>query len=223
MRETRLLGNDDDAATAPEPPGGAVEAVLGSSLQTPLPRLSSITPATEDDVAVITRTMKRPPRGLIGIARRSADGLPVVALVAPVVETKPFPTLYYLVDRTFIKYVGTLEVENTSRVIEDAIRSDDNLCYRAMADNINHIRRRWEYIGDLQTLSRTLRPSEVAKLLTTGIGGNARFTTVRCLHMHVAHWLAECDSAGSAIGQIAVDMLRCRWWPDDPTMGLAFH
>ena len=54
-------------------------------------------PATDEDLALLTRELGRAPRGVLGVAYRCDYGMPAVVQTAPrLPDGTPFPTLFYL-------------------------------------------------------------------------------------------------------------------------------
>ena len=140
--------------------------------------LSGDAPST-DDVETVTRLIGRVPQGEFRVVVRAANGEPVVLLNAPLLEDgTPMPTLYWLVGSSEVHAVSTLESDGAVDEVEALIGLDAidaiHVSYGARRDALIPI----SHTGH--------RPSG-------GVGGTRR--GVKCLHAHLAHWLAGGDDA----------------------------
>src|SRR5699024_12747332 len=69
-----------------------------------------ITECTEADFAILEEQLGRMPRGVVGIAARSASGEPRVVATAPRLEDgTPFPTTFYLTHPASVAECARLE------------------------------------------------------------------------------------------------------------------
>ncbi len=157
---------------------------------------------TLGDQELIARQMGRAPRGEYVIARRCAHDHPQVLRVPPVVDGKPFPTLYWLTCPFLCRAVSELEGLGWVRRLEARLASEEDL--RAALDRADG-----EYVAARRKLLSMEEERELARcgqlreLETRGIGGIADRTRLKCLHLHVAHALAE----RNPIGEIVLHML----------------
>lgn len=150
-----------------------------------------------NDERVIAEQLGRTPRGLLAVERRCPYGYPQVARVYPLVEGKPFPTLFWLTCPFLAKQIDRLEAEGwikqTEQLLEEkALAADFQKAHRA-------------YITERERLlspedRATLEEAGMLKdLLEKGIGGIADFVRVKCLHLHVAHALARTNPIGDRV------------------------
>lgn len=141
--------------------------------------LSGDAPSVED-IETVTRLIGRIPQGEFRIVVRAANGEPVVLLNAPLLEDgTPMPTLYWLVGSSEVHAVSTLESDGAVDEVEALIGLD-----AIDAIHTSYGARRDALIPATHTGHR---PSG-------GVGGTRR--GVKCLHAHLAHWLAGGDDAG---------------------------
>jgi hypothetical protein len=138
-------------------------------------------PGTEEqrrqDLATVTRLLGRAPRGDLVVVRRRHDGVPSVIENAPLLQDgTPMPTRFWLVDPELRSAVSRLESEGGVRAAEEAV--DPAALARA------HER----YAADRDALV----PAAHVGLRPTGGVGGAR-AGVKCLHAHLAWWLAGGD------------------------------
>jgi uncharacterized protein len=125
----------------------------------------------------VTAQLGREPAGMFEVAVRAEDGSPAVIANAPFLfDGTPMPTRYWLTDPTLRDAVSRLESAGGVRAAEDAV-DDDRL-----ADA--HRRYAAERDALIGPEHRGPRPSG-------GVGGTRR--GVKCLHAHLAWWLAGGD------------------------------
>jgi hypothetical protein len=130
-----------------------------------------------DDRAAVAALLGRVPSGDFDVVVRRPDGLPVVIANDPLLrDGTPMPTRYWLVDQELRSRVGRLEADGGVRNAEaavDPVRVEE--CHgRYSAERDRLLPAGWN--GP--------RP-------TGGVGGTRR--GVKCLHAHVAWWLAGGD------------------------------
>jgi hypothetical protein len=157
---------------------------------------------TIGDQELIARQMGRAPRGEYTIARRCARGHPQVLRVPPVVDGKPFPTLYWLTCPFLCRAASELEALGWVRRLEERLAAEAEL--RAALDRADG-----EYVAARRALLPMEEGRELAKcgqlreLEARGIGGIADRRRLKCLHLHVAHALV----GRNPIGDIVLGML----------------
>tara|TARA_R110000823_G_scaffold171736_12_gene304270 strand:+ start:3927 stop:4445 length:519 start_codon:yes stop_codon:yes gene_type:complete len=151
-----------------------------------------ISPQTQ---ARITQLLGRTPRGLEEVAVARADGEPVVIRVASLVDDKPFPTLFWLVDPGIAYRIDQAEAAGTILELQARVDADVELQQAMRADHRAHIRLRDSYISaDLRRRIERLGFGPV--LATRGIGGIADFQRIRCLHTWYAAHLVVPNTIG---------------------------
>ncbi|AZA13151.1 DUF501 domain-containing protein [Corynebacterium choanae] len=140
----------------------------------PQPRPKS-QPASPEDLALVADQLGREPRGVIGIAYRTPDGVPAVVTTAPkLADGTPFPTLYYLTDPRLTAEASRLEVAGVMKVMTARLADDLELA----AD----YQKAHEYFLAAR--------NSVHDLGTTFSGGGMP-DRVKCLHVLIAYALAE--------------------------------
>lgn len=131
----------------------------------------------DEDVAILTRLLGRPPRAEFEVVVRGPAGEPVVIRNAPLLDDgTPMPTRYWLVDPDLSVAVARLEAAGGVRAAEAAVDPAALQCahdaYAAERD------------AALPAGHAGPRPSG-------GVGGTRR--GVKCLHAHYAYHLAGGD------------------------------
>ncbi len=134
----------------------------------------------------------RVPAGAFTVVVRADDGTPVVIANEPLLrDGTPMPTRYWLVDPTLRTLVGRLEADGGVREAESAVDPE------ALA--ACHHRYRAERDALLPADWGGPRPSG-------GVGGTRR--GVKCLHAHLAWWLAGGDDPVGAWVAARLDLHR---------------
>jgi len=133
--------------------------------------------ARSADLEAVTALLGRPPRGVFDVVVRDEAGAPVVIRNAPLLDDgTPMPTRYWLVGRRERGAVGALEAAGGVRMAEAAVEP------AALAET--HAR----YAAEREA---ALPPGHAGARPSGGVGGTR--TGVKCLHAHVAYWLAGGD------------------------------
>ncbi len=141
-----------------------------------------------DDNEVVAKLLGRDPGGAFTVAVRRADGSPVVIINEPFFrDGTPMPTRYWLVDPELRALVGGLEAAGGVREAEEQVDT------AALAD----CHRRYAAERDAQ-----IGPGRIGPRPSGGVGGTR--LGVKCLHAHLAWWLAGGDDP---VGSWAADRL----------------
>lgn len=135
--------------------------------------------ASADDCAVISQQLGRPARGQPAVMHRCSFGLPTVVRVAPRLDDgTPFPTTFWLSCPLLRSRVGTLEADHVMVGFNERLNNDETLRedYAAAHER---------YVGFRDAMGEPLEGSP-------GSGGMPGY--VKCLHVHVGHYLATGDN-----------------------------
>ena len=139
-------------------------------------------PASLADQAAVAALLGREPQGDFEVVVRRTGGAPVVIENAPVLPGgRPMPTRWWLVDTELCRRVGTLEAEGGVR------RAEAEVGEAVMAD----AHRRYEMLRD-----GAMPQDHHGPRPTGGVGGTRRGG--KCLHAHLAWWLAGGDDPTGA-------------------------
>lgn len=130
-----------------------------------------------DDDAAVTALLGRSPSADFHVVVRREDGAPVVIENAPFLrDGTPMPTRFWLVDGPLCTAVARLEAHGGVRAAEAAVDPAE------LAD----AHRRYGLARDALVAPGHLGPRPAG-----GVGGTR--TGVKCLHAHLASWLAGAD------------------------------
>ncbi|MDH4039384.1 MAG: DUF501 domain-containing protein [Gammaproteobacteria bacterium] len=152
--------------------------------------------------AQVASLLGREPRGLEAVAVAHADGAPMVIRVASLVADKPFPTLYWLVDRDLCYRIDQAEAGGLIRQFQRRVDADPDLQRQMRADHRAHIALRASHIPEASL--RRLQALGFGEVLNDkGIGGIADGTRIRCLHTWYAAHLVVPNTIGTMLDQ---------WW-----------
>jgi len=136
-----------------------------------------VTEPDRRDLDAMAAQLGREMRGVVRVAHRCPCGNPDVVETAPrLPDGTPFPTFWYLTCPRAAGAVGTLEAEGTMREMTDRLAVDDGLraAYRGAHER---------YLAQRDAVEA------VPEIAGTSAGGMP--DRVKCLHVHVAHSLAD--------------------------------
>src|SRR5699024_10263890 len=133
-----------------------------------------ITECTEADFAILEEQLGRIPRGVVGIAARSASGEPLVVATAPRLEDgTPFPTTFYLTHPAYVAECSRLDASGIMAERTTELSADEDLAGAYAAAHRAYLAVRSE-IGSAAGLA------EVDEIKDYSAGGMP--TRVKCLH-----------------------------------------
>lgn len=146
----------------------------------------------------VAELLGREPRGLREVAVRGSGGDPSVIRVASVVEGKPFPTLFWLVDPSISYQIDQEEARGLIKRLQIRVDADTALQAAMMRDHTAHIALRETYLSEAERdflEANGLMPA----LAKRGIGGIADFSRIRCLHTWYAAHLVVANTVGALL------------------------
>ncbi len=141
------------------------------------------------DAAAVAAQLGRPPRGLRAVAHRCGCGLPDVVETAPRLDDgTPFPTLYYLTCPRASSAIGRLEAGGVMREMTERLATDAELASAYASAHDDYLARR-----------------DAIDVLPGRVSAGGMPTRVKCLHVLVAHELAQPGT--NPLGREALDRL----------------
>lgn len=154
-------------------------------------------PISDKDRGIIARQLQREPRNLCGIARRCQRRCPQVIVNNPLPETASdayfFPTVFWLTCPEAIRRISRLEDQGYIRQIQARLKDHQHVRENLQDAHVEYIFIRRRLLGRERLLA--MKSQEQTRALTRnlelrGVGGSADLLSVKCLHMHYAHFLA---------------------------------
>ena len=151
----------------------------------------------------MSRLLGRPPEGRFSVCVRRRDGAPVVIRNAPLLDDgRPMPTRYWLVDADLRAAVSRLEaaggVRRAARAVDAAVLQGAHARYAAERD-------------------AALPADHVGPRPGGGVGGTRQ--GVKCLHAHVAWYLAGGDDPVGAWTAAQIGLALTDFVAEAPTGG----
>ncbi|MGO1397988.1 MAG: DUF501 domain-containing protein [Brevibacterium yomogidense] len=141
-----------------------------------------ITPYTDADRERVRVQLNRLPRGVVGVASRTAGGEPIVVATAPRLDDgTPFPTTYYLTHPDYVTEASRLEANGVMAELTAELADDEEL-------QAAYARAHTQYLADRARIGREAGLDEVAEVADFSAGGMP--TRIKCLHALVGHSLA---------------------------------
>ncbi|WP_458524929.1 DUF501 domain-containing protein [Onishia taeanensis] len=142
----------------------------------------------ERQLAIITEQLGRPPRGTLAVSATDGEGTPLVLRMAPIVEGKPFPTLYWLSSERLKVELSRLEARGVIKELEARLQQEPDFLAAYHKSHEDYVARRWRYMDETQC-AEVERLGYTQVLTERGIGGISNWDQVRCLHTQYAHHL----------------------------------
>jgi uncharacterized protein len=139
-------------------------------------------------LAIIAEQLGRAPRGIEAIAAIDSEGTPLVLRMAPIVDGKPFPTLYWLCCERLKIEISRIEARGVIKQLETRLQEDPAFLAAYHASHRDYVAARWRPMCDAQR-TEVARLGYEEVLLSRGIGGIGNWDQVRCLHTQYAHHL----------------------------------
>lgn len=157
---------------------------------------------SEQDLTYISQSLGKNPKGIIDISCRDSRGNPSVIKVAPFIDDKPFPTLYWLIDPYLKIELGKIEMIGWVKKIEnDIISSDLKLKESLKQDHITYQKERIKTFESLGFKKENLNENLFQQIYKTGIAGIRNFETVKCLHTQYAAHLVKSNTVGRILDE----------------------
>lgn len=170
------------------------------------------------DQRVVAAQIGRPPRGQFTVSVRCSYGYPQVIRVHPVVQGKPFPTLYWLTCPFLSKEIDHLEAAGWVKRLEDRMSKDGDLHAAMQSAHRRYCQQRDRSLSAKE--NATLKANgTIVGLTGRGVGGISDWDRVKCLHLHVAQELAD----ENPIGNIVLGMMSVRECPPKQVICSAYE
>jgi len=166
------------------------------------------------DLATVAWQLGRPPTGAVAVAHRCPYGYPQVVLTHPLHRSNEgfviFPTLFWLSCPFLNTTVSRLESAGAVRRFERRLAADPGLAQRYAVAHDAYREERWALLTEEDR--EFLREVGALDRLQTGIAGLSNPRRVKCLHSHLAHFLARGENP---IGAAVIAELPDRFCPPE--------
>jgi len=157
-----------------------------------------VEPEVLKDREIVASQIGRSPRGQFVVSVRCSYGYPQVIRVHPVVQGKPFPTLYWLTCPFLSKEIDHLEAIGWVKQLEDRMIRESDLHSAMQAAHQRYCRQRDRSLSSEEKATLEANGTMVG-LSGRGIGGISDWDRLKCLHLHAAHALADENAIGSIV------------------------
>ncbi|CAM3612628.1 DUF501 domain-containing protein [Halomonas lysinitropha] len=139
-------------------------------------------------LAIIAEQLGRAPRGIEALAATDGEGTPLVLRMAPIVDGRPFPTLYWLCSERLKVEISHLEAAGVIKQLETRLQQDPDFLAAYHRCHDAYVAARWAFMSEAQK-AEVKRLGYEDVLTERGIGGITNRDQVRCLHTQYAHHL----------------------------------
>lgn len=153
-----------------------------------------------EDLLAIKKQIGRSPKGISRVVRRCKHGYPALIESRPVIDGKPFPTLYWMTCPFLVKAVSRLEALGWISNLEELIAKDSVFRERYLKAHKEIQDKRAKLTND-----ENIR----AILSKVGSGGIRDLRRVKCLHLHLSDFLAGIDNPVGEIVFKAIGNIEC--------------
>ncbi len=152
------------------------------------------------DLKIVSLQLQRTPKNAEKIVLRCSKGYPTVVKSSPVLDGKPFPTLYWLTC-PFLRYkISQFESEGYIARYESMLMISSEMRFK---ENLAHIRARDEILSEVK--EKWIRE----KMASRGMGGIEDFSHIKCLHLHVAYHLGGIENPVAELILKEIGRLEC--------------
>ena len=159
---------------------------------------------TETDLETVTKQLGRRPRSALHIAARCPEGHPAVITNHPLHikanRIAPFPTMFWLSCPELGRIISRLEMSGLIQQLDDRLAQDDELAAALQSDHERYVVQRWQLLNETEQLQ--VRDAGLYDMFQKrGIGGLNHWRSVKCLHLHFAHHLADSNAIGAILSE----------------------
>jgi len=152
---------------------------------------------SDKDLKVIHSQLGRSVDNVLGVEKHCSCGFPQVVLSYPIRDGKPFPTIHYLTCPHLRKEVSKLEEKGYITKYEELVKSDPELFEKLRIAHEKVISKRLALLKPEDSTWSSV-------LSSVGTGGIRDWKTIKCLHLHLADYLAGIDNP---IGELVYNLI----------------
>lgn len=173
---------------------------------------------SREDLEIIRKQLNKEPKGLLGISARCRYGYPVVLMTKPLIvgengRFEVFPTLYWLSCPRRVEQVSRIESRGHIENLEEELASNTDLREEYLKNEESYLDKQWGLLS--QKDRKFVEEQGLEEALSRGIGGIESDEHIKCLHLHLAHQIAEVNVIGEMIqdrfdvGDCPPEEIRC--------------
>ena len=97
----------------------------------------------ERQLAIITQQLGRAPRGIEAVAATDTQGTPLVLRMSPIVDGKPFPTLYWLCSDLLKIEISRIEAVGVIKSLEQRLQDEPDFLAAYQQSHRDYVDARW--------------------------------------------------------------------------------
>ena len=155
---------------------------------------------SKQDFETLERQLQRRPRGVRAIEVRCPSGHPLVIRVHPLIDEKPFPTLFWLTCPSVIAQISRIEHLGHIQKLESILKDHPEMMKRYHDNHRSYIEERLRQLSAGEK-SHAKSQGYLKVLEQCGIGGIRDWNTIKCMHLQYAHHLARENEIGEWIDE----------------------
>lgn len=161
-----------------------------------------MTNVSSEDREIIRKQLGRTPRGLVEVSARCSYGYPVVIKTNPLIKNSEedfevFPTLYWLTGPKRKEEVAKIESSGYIEQLEKELNADKQLKEEYRKNEASYLEQQNELLNGEE--ENFLKRKGAFGALNRGIGGIKSDEHIKCLHLHLAHQIAEENVIGALL------------------------
>jgi len=157
---------------------------------------------SDKDLKAIHSQLGRNVDNVLGVEKRCSCGFPQVVLSYPIRDGKPFPTIHYLTCPHLRKEVSKLEEKGYITKYEELIKNNPELLEKLRIAHEKVISKRLSLLKPEDSTWSSV-------LSSVGTGGIKDWKTIKCLHLHLADYLARIDNPVGEMVYNLIDQKEC--------------
>ena len=141
---------------------------------------------SDDDFKSLISILGRRPKGLNRVIRYNIENQPAIIEVQPWVENRPSPTLYWLTCPLLKKEISKIEAQGLIKEMTD--QADENFWLTLEKNHLDYRKSRQKLLNQIHPQWKEEAEERLQILTETGIGGIRELRSIKCFHLHYAHY-----------------------------------
>ena len=158
----------------------------------------------------VTERLGREPRGFCDVSAFNDNGQPAVIRVSSVVDGKPFPTMFWLIDAEISLKIDRLEAAGWIAKLQQMVNESSAIKLEMKKAHDAHNKSRDGFLGNEERMLLNSR-GMMSALSDRGIGGIQEPDRIRCLHTWYAAHMVESNCVGVAVDQLMAGSEGFEW------------